>query len=118
MTERLKLTQLAFGAGHPYTMLLLAVVIGSLSGCIDPGDPGTLVPPSVDEDASLLGLDIVVDGVERRIHIREFGDPNHPLLFILPGSASDIRAYLPLKILADDYLVVLWDQPGNGLSEP
>jgi len=97
--------------------VLLSILLASVNGCIDPGDPGTLVPPTVDEDLDLPGMGVVVDGVERRIHLREFGDPSSPVLFILPGSASDIRAYLPLQLLADDYRVVMWDLPGNGLSE-
>lgn len=97
-------------------VLLLLLMVG-LTGCIDPEDPGTLVPPTADQDANLPGMDIVVRGVKRRIHIREFGDPSKPVLFILPGSGSDIRPYLILQVLADDYRVVMWDLPGNGLSE-
>jgi proline iminopeptidase len=89
----------------------------TMSSCIDPGDPGTLVPPTADQDPALPGIDIEYRGAVRRIHVREFGDPTKPALFILPGSASDVRAYLPLQVLADDYHVVMWDLPGNGLSE-
>ncbi len=95
----------------------MAVLLAALAGCIDPGAPGTLVPPTAAEDPNLPGMDITVHDKELRIHVRQFGDPAAPVLFVLPGSASDVRAYLPLQILADDYRVVLWDLPGNGLSE-
>lgn len=87
------------------------------TGCLDSDAPGTHVPPTVDQDPNLPGLDIVVRGVQRRIHHRAFGDPNGPMLVVLPGSASDTRAYLPLQALADEYRVEMWDLPGNGLSE-
>ncbi len=97
-------------------LLLLAVAVGA-NACIDPGEPGTLVPPTVDQDPNLPGLDIVVRGVKRRVRVREFGDASKPKLFILPGSASDVRPYLILQVLAEDYRVVMWDLLGNGLSE-
>lgn len=35
----------------------------------------------------------------------------------MPGSLSDIQAYLPFNQFSDDFFVVLWDQRGQGLSE-
>jgi proline iminopeptidase len=95
---------------------LLALAVGA-AGCIDPSAPGTLVPPTADQDPKLPGVNIAYQGASRRIHYREFGDASRPVLFIIPGSGSDVRPYLPLQVLADAYRVIMWDLPGNGLSE-
>ncbi len=95
--------------------LVLAVLL--LGGCIDPGEPGTLVPATVVDDPALPQVTIQVDGRERRIHLRDYGDPGAPPLLVVHASASDLRFYLPLTVLADRYHVILWDQRGNGLSE-
>jgi proline iminopeptidase len=89
----------------------------SLSGCMHTDVPGGLVPPTVIEDEKLPSITISVAGAERSIHFRTFGDDTNPPLFILHGSLSDMRAYLPLQIFSDKYYVVLWDMRGNGLSE-
>lgn len=98
---------------------LLTLLIPALfSGCLlDPAEEGALVPPTVDENPALPSVAIEVAGHRRLIHFRTFGDPSSPPLFILHGSLSDMRAYLPLQELQDRYYVVMWDQRGNGLSE-
>jgi proline iminopeptidase len=89
-----------------------------LSGCmLEPTDLGALVPPTVDQNSVLPSMAIEVLGQWRLIHYRTFGDSTNPALFIMHGSLSDIRAYLPLQELQDKYFVVMWDQRGNGLSE-
>lgn len=104
------------GGGRP---LVWVSVVASLRlfGCLDPGAPGALVPATVAEDPSLPSATVVVGGVERRLHLREEGDPERPTLLVLPGAACDMRAYLPLEALADDWHVVFFDLRGNGLSE-
>ncbi len=94
-----------------------ALSFGVAPACIDPAEPGALVPPTVDQDPALPGLNIVLRGATRRVHVRSFGDAANPVLLVLPGSASDVRAYLPLSVLADAYHVIMLDLPGNGLSE-
>lgn len=83
-------------------------------GCLD---PSSLVPATVIDDPSLPSADIVVNGVSRRIHLREFGDPDAPTILVMPGAACDVVPYLVLSELADAWHVVLWDPRGNGLSE-
>lgn len=103
---------LAGTGGMRPTLLLLATV-----ACIDPQEPGTLVPPTVVDDPNLPQATITVAGQQRAIHIREFGDPDAPVLLITHGSVSDMHPYLPLQVLSDEWRVVFWDQRGNGLSE-
>ncbi|UCE05387.1 MAG: alpha/beta hydrolase, partial [bacterium] len=102
-----------------FKILLMLFLLLSVIQCsvIDPEEPGALVPPTVDQDQSLPQMKITVAGHTRSIHIQTFGDPSNPVLFILHGSAADFRPYLPLRILADKYFVVMWDQRGSGLSE-
>jgi len=89
-----------------------------LSGCLeDPAVNCRLVPQTVDQSPQLPSILIEVAGYKRLIHCRTFGDSSNPVLFIMPGSLSDMRAYLPLQELKDQYFVVMWDQRGNGLSE-
>ncbi len=102
-----------------FKFFLILFLLFSIIRCdmIDPEEPGALVPPTVDQDPLLSQMEITVAGYTRSIHIQTFGDLSNPVLFILHGSASDFRPYLPLQILADKYLVVMWDQRGSGLSE-
>ncbi|MCB9651309.1 MAG: alpha/beta hydrolase, partial [Deltaproteobacteria bacterium] len=95
--------------------LLLHLV--PLWACVDPGDPGAWVPATVDEDPSLPSRSLDVVGHLRQVHLRTFGAEGAPPLFVIPGSASDLRAYAPLAALSDHYRVVMWDLRGNGLSE-
>jgi len=95
----------------------LILVLCGLSGCIPPETPGSLVPPTADQDPDLQSITITVDEFGRAVHYRTFGDPSDPALFVMHGSLSDMRAYLPLQVFSDRYHVVMWDQRGNGLSE-
>jgi proline iminopeptidase len=86
--------------------------------CLDPGDPGNLVPPTVDEDPALPRLDVTVAGHTRGLHLERFGDPAAPPLLFLHGTYSDYRHLRPLALaLSDRYHVIVWDQRGAGLSE-
>ncbi|HKK63330.1 MAG TPA: alpha/beta hydrolase [Bacteroidales bacterium] len=95
-----------------YIVLLLSVL-----SCNKSDDFNALVPATADQNPDLLSVEINVAGHNRLVHYQTFGDPENPVLFILHGSASDMRAYLPLQILSDKYHVVFWDMRGNGLSE-
>lgn len=91
---------------------LAAVVV---SGCLDPGAAGNLVPRTVAEDDALPRIEIA----GTLLHAESFGDPAAPGVMVLHGGpGGDYRSLLPLKALADDgYRVVFWDQRGAGLSE-
>ena len=96
------------------------VFCGFLMGCslASPDDPGALVPPTADEDPALPQVSVDVAGHHRSLHLETFGDPNRPpLLAFHGGGGNDYRAMLPLRALADEYFVVLWDARGSGLSE-
>ena len=98
--------------------LLIIMLPILFTGCLlEPTDFGTLVPLTVDQNTKLTSLSIHVAGHQRLIHYKTFGDSSNPALFILHGSLSDMRAYLPLNEFQDKYFVVMWDQRGNGLSE-
>ncbi len=98
--------------------VIFILLFFQFTGCLkDPAGPSALVPPTVDQITGLPRLSIEVEGHERIIHFTTFGDSANPALFIMHGSLSDMRAYLPLQELQDKYFVVMWDQRGNGLSE-
>src|SRR4051794_27517273 len=95
---------------HALSLALLAA-----AGCLDPGDPGNLVPKTVVEDPTLPRLE--VNGA--LFHTESFGNRNAPTVMVLHGGpGADYRDLLPLRALADDgYRVVFWDQRGAGLSQ-
>lgn len=99
------------------TIFLTFILFGLLASCIEIDESNALVPATVDENHDLLSVSIHVAGHNRLVHYQTYGDSQNPVLFILHGSASDMRAYLPLNVLSDKYYVVLWDMRGNGLSE-
>lgn len=102
------------------TPIMLIVLLSLLAwGCdmMDPEDPGALVPPTVDQDSFLPQINITVANHSRSVHVQTLGNDSNPALFVLHGSASDFRPYLPLQILSDKYYVIMWDQRGSGLSE-
>lgn len=97
----------------------LAFLCSSLSSC-EPVMIEThtaLVPPTADQDSRLPSITIDWGKGPVRIHLRTFGDSGSPLLLVVPGSLSDVRAYLPFAVFADRYRVVIWDLPGQGLSQ-
>ncbi|MFZ5892040.1 MAG: alpha/beta fold hydrolase [Myxococcota bacterium] len=98
---------------------LLCALGFSLAACgASPEEPGALVPPTADQDAALPALDVYVAGHTRRLHLETYGDPTRPPLFAFHGGGgNDFRLLLPLRELADEYFVVLWDSRGCGLSE-
>jgi len=96
--------------------LLSAGLAGlALAGCLDPGDPGNLVPKTVVEDDSLPRIEVA----GALLHAESFGDPGGPSIMVLHGGpGADYRSLLPLQALANDgYHVVFWDQRGAGLSQ-
>ncbi|MFT3752144.1 MAG: alpha/beta hydrolase [Paludibacter sp.] len=97
--------------------LYLLLFIAGLAACRTLNEPNALVPATVDQDTTLPSVSITVAGTSRRVHIATFGDATNPVLFVIHGSASDMRPYLPLQVLSDKYYVVFWDMRGNGLSE-
>ncbi|MBZ0233788.1 MAG: alpha/beta hydrolase [Deltaproteobacteria bacterium] len=100
--------------GRHWTTRACLFLALTLAGCLDPGDPGNLVPPTVDEDPSLPSIEIA----DTRLHAEAFGDPDAPLVITLHGGPGvDHRSMLPLQRLADEgYRVVFWDNRGAGLS--
>src|SRR3954463_8818647 len=93
----------------------IAILTLALTGCLDPGDSGNLVPKTVDEDPALPRIEVA----HALLHAEAFGDPKAPLVIALHGGpGEDYRSMLPLRALADEgYRVVFWDQRGAGLSQ-
>ena len=101
---------------HLYVYLLILLLLPT--GCMkDPAGYGALVPPTVDQDPDSASMAIDIAGYTRLVHYQTCGNTAHPAIFTTPGSLSDMRAYLPLQELQDRYIVVMWEQKGNGLSE-
>jgi proline iminopeptidase len=74
---------------------------------------GFSVPDTVERDRSLPTVEL--NGYP--FHAESFGDPERPVVIVLHGGpGADYRYLYPLKALADDYLVVFYDQRGTGLS--
>jgi proline iminopeptidase len=99
----------------PQLGAVLALVLSA--ACVNPSQPGDLVPPTVTDDPALPRLEIEVAGRRRLVHVRRYGPEGAPVLLVVHGSAGDMRGYLALRALADVYRVVFWDLRGNGLSE-
>lgn len=98
----------------------LAAAMLLLAGCLDPGAAGNLVPKTADQDSSIPQLSFN----DSTFHLETVGDAANPVVIMLHGGpGSDYRSLLRLldpvdgRSLADDYLVVLWDQRGSGLSQ-
>ena len=74
---------------------------------------GFSVPDTVDKDASLPH--VVLNGYT--FHAESHGDARNPVVIVLHGGpGADYRYLLGLKALADEHLVVFYDQRGTGLS--
>ena len=97
--------------------ILILLIFTIFLSCENTDDFNAIVPATVDQNKDLTSVSINVAGHVRLVHYRTFGNPENPVFFILHGSVSDMRAYLPLQIFADKYYVVMWDMRGNGLSE-
>jgi proline iminopeptidase len=101
----------------PYPLRACLVALSLANGCLSTEEPGSLVPPTADQDPRLPQIALRVAGRTRAVHLMTYGDPANPTLLVLHGSLADSRSYLALSALADRYFVVFWDQRGNGLSE-
>ena len=97
-------------------LVLLAL---SFSGCqepdLEPGQPGLLVPRTVDQDPSLPQLS--VNGTT--LHAETFGNQNDPMLIVLHGGpGGDYRSMLNCQEFSQHgYFVIFYDQRGSGLSQ-
>ncbi|MDJ1505338.1 alpha/beta hydrolase [Xanthocytophaga agilis] len=96
-------------------LFLFMLILGGSCQSID--EPGTLVPPTVDQDPTLSQINVSVAGHTRSLHCFTYGNPENPPLFVLHGSYDEIRSYRVLQILSDRYFIVMWSQRGCGLSE-
>jgi pimeloyl-ACP methyl ester carboxylesterase len=100
-----------------FRVLLMSAVLGFMLSACPVEAQGRLVPPTVAEDPAIPSREIQVAGITRKIHVQTYGNSTNPVLMVVPGSLSDIRAYMPFKAFTDRYYVVLWDLRGCGLSE-
>lgn len=98
-------------------IILISMIIITSFSVAEGKDNFKIVPDTVDVNKELPSIEINVAGHNRKVHYRTFGEKEKPVMFILHGSVSDMRAYLPLKLFSDKYFVVMWDMRGNGLSE-
>lgn len=98
-------------------LIFSAILFLNISACMKSSYQNALVPATVNENPELPSLTVKVADRERMIHYRTFGNPDNPVLFVIHGSLSDMRAFLPFEVFADKYYTVMWDLRGNGLSE-
>ena len=71
------------------------------------------VAETVEQDSSIPQVELN----SRLFHAETFGHDSHDVVVVLHGGpGNDYRYLLPLKALADSYLVVFYDQRGTGLS--
>ena len=83
-----------------------------------PTDPGALLPPTAERDPALPRLALTVAGHEHMLHLETFGSTLDPVVFAFHGGGgNDYRALLPLRALAQNHFLVMWDSRGSGLSE-
>jgi proline iminopeptidase len=74
---------------------------------------GFAVPDTVERDRSLPRVEL--NGYS--FHAETFGNSDRPVVIVLHGGpGADYRYLYPLKALADEHLVVFYDQRGTGLS--
>lgn len=103
---------------EPMKRLWLGILALTSLGCADIDQAGALVPPTASEDPTLPREQVKLDARRVWLHVERAGDPAAEVVFVLPGGpGADFRLLLPLRALADDYLVVFWDQHGCGLSQ-
>src|SRR5262245_51519075 len=95
-----------------FALVLLPI---AFTGCLDPDDPGNLVPKTVVEDPTLPRIEVA----GALLHAEAFGPAVAPTVIVVHGGPGmDYRGILPLRALADDgYRVQFWDQRGAGLSQ-
>lgn len=98
-----------------FSLLLAGLFLTAACKKEDMAEPGTLVPRTVDQDATLPSLP--VNGT--LLHVESHGDPSDPLLVIVHGGpGGDYRSLLNAKDFADEgFHVVFYDQRGCGLSK-
>jgi proline iminopeptidase len=74
---------------------------------------GFAVPDTVERDGSLPRVEL--NGYP--FHAETFGEPDRPVVIVIHGGpGADYRYLYALKALADEHLVVFYDQRGTGLS--
>ncbi len=98
-----------------YIPLFLLGLSACNSDLMDPLTLGSLVPRTVDQDASLPSL--VINGTH--LHVETFGVPTDPIIVMIHGGpGGDYRDLLEARAFADDgFFVVFYDQRGTGLSK-
>lgn len=101
-------------------MAALCGLCFAMGGCLDPDEPGNLVPATVREDPTLPALQLS----STEVHLETFGDPADPVVVMLHGGPGNDYRYMlrllePVEgwSLADEHFVVFWDQRGAGLSQ-
>lgn len=100
-----------FGAVRAVSVILAAVFF--LFFAVFSARAELPVPKTVSEDPSIPHIN--VNGAV--FHAETFGDPANPAVIVVHGGPGwDFRSLLPLKLLADEYFVVFYDQRGTGLS--
>jgi proline iminopeptidase len=104
----------------PTRSIAVLILVLVTQGCLDPSEPGNLVPPTVADDPTIPALEF--NG--SRFHAETFGDPENPPIVFLHGGPNSNYQYL-LKFmndfdgyrLQDHHYLIFWDQRGTGLSK-
>jgi len=94
--------------------VLLALLVLFFAVMYAATPPKFSIPATVTDDVNLPA--IMINGI--RLHAETFGRGDAPVVIVLHGGpGNDYKYLLSLRVLADRYRVVFYDQRGAGLSQ-
>jgi len=96
-------------------LLLLAVIGGAVALAWTPdGDPNDLRRKYADARSRFVDL-----GGGLRVHLRDEGPRDAPVIVLLHGSNASLHTWEPwVRRLGGRYRIIRYDQPGHGLTGP
>lgn len=94
--------------------LLLALVLAFFALRVPDTDPAAMYAKYGTPPSRMLAI-----AGERRVHVRDEGPRDAPVIILLHGSNADLHTWQPwVDALKEEYRVVRFDQRGHGLTGP